>query len=170
MGRQARAKRKRHELHQEHRAAMLGLNDAAGAPDVQARLASHHDSECATLKERDRAGQAARLQAEGWVLRLENLDGLGMWDHVRWGLRIVHSVARELDGHAWAHVSVSTREGTMPGWLETRNAGWVMYPERPGLIVVAPRGTHVSLAEVAHVWYCLTADPVPDFSHGIGSI
>jgi hypothetical protein len=170
MGRQAKATRKRRELRQEHRAAMLHLNDAASAPDVQAWLASHHDSECVTLKERDRAGQVRRLEAEGWVLRQENLDGLGIWDHNRWGLRIIHSVARELDGHAWAHVSVSTREGTMPTWLETRNAGWLMYPDRAGLIVVAPASAHVNLGEVAHVWYCLTASPVPDFSHGIGSI
>lgn len=170
MGRQARAKRKQHELRQEHRAAMSVLHDAAGDPDVQAWLASHHDSECVTLKERDRAGQVRRLEAEGWVRRQENLDGLGIWDHVRWGLRIIHSVARELDGHAWAHVSVSTREGAMPGWLETRNAGWVMYPDRAGVIEVAPADTHVNLGEVAHVWYCLTAVPVPDFSHGIGSI
>jgi hypothetical protein len=58
----------------------------------------------------------------------------------------------------------------MPTWLETRNAGWVMYPGRLGLVVVAPEAAHVRLAEVAHVWYCLTAEPVPDFSHAIGSI
>lgn len=170
MGSQAKAKRKRRELRQEHSAAMLKLNDTAARPDVQAWLASHHDAECVTLKERDRPGQVRRLEAEGWTLRQENLDGLGIWDHRRWGLRIIHSVARELDGQAWAHVSVSTREGTMPTWLEARNAGWLMYPDRAGLIVVAPADTHVNLGEVAHVWYCLTAAPVPDFSHGIGSI
>jgi|HubBroStandDraft_6_1064221.scaffolds.fasta_scaffold00062_96 hypothetical protein len=171
MGTQARAKRKRRELRQEHRAAMAKLNDKAGAPEVQAWLASHHDAGCAALKERDRPGQVRRLEAEGWVLRQQNLDGLGMWDHRRWGLRILHSVARELDGHAWAHVSVSAREGTMPTWLETRNAGWVMYPDRAGVIVVAPVSSHVGLAEVAHVWYKLTGAPaVPDFSNGIGSI
>jgi hypothetical protein len=170
MGRQARIKRKRHELRQEHHTAMARLHDTASAPDVQAWLASHHDSECVALKERDRPRQVARLEAEGWLLREQNLDGLGIWDHRRWGLRIIHSVARELDGHVWAHVSVSAREGTMPGWLETRNAGWLMYPDRLGMVVVAPRSAHVNLGEVAHVWYCLTADPVPDFSHGIGSI
>ena len=125
MGRQAKAKRKRHELRQDHRAAMLTLNDAAGAPDVQAWLVSHHDAECVTLKERDRPGQVARLQAKGWVVRTEEAwTAWVMLGSLRWGLRIVASVARELDGQAWAHVSVSTREGTMPGWLETRNAGW----------------------------------------------
>src|SRR6266566_3609913 len=120
MGQQARHKRKQHELRRSHQEQMRVMHAAAGEPQTQARLAEFHDEECRTLKEADRGGQAHRLEGQGWKLREPNLDGLGVWDHRRWRLRLIHSIARELDGQVWAHVSVSNPENTMPHWYQVR--------------------------------------------------
>jgi hypothetical protein len=169
MGQQARAKRKQRELLQAHQRDMAGMAAMAADPVVQERQASLHDDECAALVERDRHAQAERLTARGYRLRYANNDGIGMWD-LRRQLRILHSVAREADGNAWAHVSVSNPGNTMPTWYEVRDAGWLLYPRAYGIIVVAPPDGHVNIANVAHAWYCLTAPSCPDFTHGMGTI
>lgn len=128
------------------------------------------DGEAAARHGADEAAQSARLARAGFRHRLAAADGLGTWDHDRFGLRIVHSLARELDGEIWAHISVSRRDGALPGWYEARDAQWLLYPGEPGVIVVAPQSQHVNLAEVAHVWTCLTKAAVPDFTHGLATI
>ena len=146
------------------------MAQAADDLGVQQRLGELHDEECAALVARDRHAQAGRLTARGWKQRYPNLDGIGMWDHRALKLRILHSVAREADGQAWAHVSVSNPGNTMPTWYEVRDAGWLLYPQAYGIIVVAPPDGHVNIANVAHAWYCLTAPSCPDFTHGMNSI
>jgi hypothetical protein len=171
MGQQARAKRVRRGLVRQDVARLQELNEQARAPEVQARVAAFHDAECQRIKDRDRPGQLARLTAQGWQERTRNRDGIGVWDHRRWRLRLIHTVAREQDGGVWGHVSVSTAERTMPTWAEARDVGWVLYPGQFGIIVVAPQDKHVSISEVAHIWYRLDGAPsCPDFSHGFGSI
>lgn len=114
--------------------------------------------------------RAPVLQINGWVLRADAFDGLGMWDHPGRGLRTIHSIA-EHGGDVWVHVSFSRRDGKMPTWEE---AQWgfrqVMGPDALGLIVIAPESEHVNKAEVSHVWHCLTRRPTPDFTEGTGSI
>ena len=114
--------------------------------------------------------QVARLTAQHWRQRSTANDGLGTWDQPQWGLRIIHSVARELDDQIWAQTSVSRRDLTFPSWAEVRDAQWLLYPARAGVIVVAAQDKHVDQREVAHVWCCLTRDAVPDFTRGMGSI
>lgn len=146
----------------------LGAMDAeiSGSPAYAALVAATHDDRVRALTAADLPGQAARLAGAGWRQRAEGDDGAGIWDHRRaGGLRILHSVTREADGQVWGHVSVSHRSGALPGWYELRDAQWLLYPDRAGLIVVAPRAEHVDLSEVAHAWTCLTASPVPDFRH-----
>lgn len=112
-----------------------------------------------------------RLVDRGWVRRNgDPMGGLGTLDHRRTGRRLIHSVARELDGLLWSHVSFSRRDGKMPSWEETRNLFWLVHPLELGVIVVAPRSEHVNMGEVAHVWACLDGRPVPDFTRGTGSI
>jgi hypothetical protein len=80
-------------------------------------------------------------------------------------------VARAGDGQVWAHVSVSHPSNVMPDWYTVRNTGWLLYPGQFGIVVVAPRSAgHVNIANVAHVWFCLTAPSCPDFSMGMGTI
>lgn len=168
MGSLAREKRKRRELLAEQRQRSAALNERFRDPETQARLADMFDAECEALRDRHAPGQRERLTAAGWRQREENNDGIGIWD--RRDQRIVQSVARETGGQVWAHVSLSNRANTMPTWYEVRNAGWLLYPSRFGIVVIAPESRHINIANVAHVWYCLTAASCPDFSHGMDSI
>jgi hypothetical protein len=168
MGQQAKLRRSRRAMLTEQREKSARLNEAARSPEMQARLASLHDEECARQVEVYRHDQVRALDAAGWESREQNRDGIGTWDRRR--ARIVHSVAREEDGQVWAHVSLSNAENTMPGWYEVRNAGWLLYPGQFGIVVIAPQSSHVNIANVAHVWFCLSGPTCPDFSHGMGSI
>ena len=111
-----------------------------------------------------------RLEACGWVQRVDAVDGLGCWDRPKNGLRLIHSLAREEDGNIWAHVSLSRRDRRMPSWEETADVWRLVYPDVYGVIVVAPESHHVNIAEVAHVWGNLSSQTVPDFTRGVGSI
>jgi hypothetical protein len=152
-------------------AARRAANEAmATDPGWQAVASAFWDEQCGELRDGDAPMQRERLCNDGWTHRERNNDGIGVWDHRDRGLRILHSLSREADGQVWAHVSVSRRSGLMPSWDQVRDAGWLLYPRRFGIIVVAPKASHVNRAEVGHVWYCLTAASCPDFSHGLGTI
>lgn len=118
---------------------------------------------------------AARLLLLGWVQRIQGGDGLGCWDQPRPAdgrspLRLIESSAVELDGHVWSHVSISRRDRVMPTWEQVREAFRLIHPDRYGVVVIPPADKHVNIAEVAHVWCDMTADTVPDFTRGTGSI
>jgi hypothetical protein len=110
------------------------------------------------------------LRGGGWEGIFEGADGLGAWGHRRLQRQLIHSIARELDGEVWAHVSVSRRDHRMPNWEQVRDIWRLVYPDTLGIVVVPPEDKHVSLAEVAHIWGCLTRPAAPDFTHGLGSI
>lgn len=112
----------------------------------------------------------ARLQKAGFRQVVAGEDGLGMWDNTRSGLRIIHSMAWELDGEVWSHVSISNRSGYMPSWGQTRDAWRLIHPDKVGVIVVPPKSEHVNIAEVAHVWGSITGRTTPDFTRGTGMI
>jgi hypothetical protein len=113
----------------------------------------------------------ARLKRHRWICRAPGADGLGLWDHNARGVRLIHSMAVEEDGNLWAHVSVSRSDGVMPSWEQTRDIFHeVAGDDALGIIVVAPKSEHVNIAEVSHVWHCLSMRPVPDFTHGRGTI
>lgn len=167
MGRQAKLTASRRKLDAERRAANREMAESDWAQEL---AGSFWDEGCARLRDRDAAGQRGRLDAAGWICRERNQDGVGVWDQPRLALRIIHSVCREGDGGIWGHVSVSRWSGIMPGWERVRDAGWLLYPGRFGIIVVAPESAHVSLFEVGHVWFRLDGPSCPDFSHGLGTI
>jgi hypothetical protein len=168
VGRAAKRTQARRSALRHHQEEMRQLGEQWQDPVMQEKLSGLFDDQCAMIRDADRAAQMGRLHAAQWRLREENRDGIGHWRRRDMGL--IHSVAREADGQVWAHVSVSYADNTMPGWYEVRNAGWLLYPSRFGIVVVAPENRHVNLANVAHVWYCLTGLSCPDFSHGFGTI
>lgn len=116
-----------------------------------------------------------RLLLMGWIERIPGADGLGCWDRpssrpvVEPGLRLIHSIAR-CEGEIWSHVSVSRSDRRMPTWEQTRDVFRLVHPHEYGIIVVAPVENHVNIAEVAHVWACLSRPYVPDFTHGLATI
>jgi hypothetical protein len=167
MGQASKMKRARRASAAGQARRMQELDDQARArPDLiaeQARAAA--DTGLHLLIDAMLPAQRARLEAGKWRCVIEGADGLGMWEHHRQRLRVVHNVSREPDGHLWGHVSVSTGEGDMPNWYLVRDAHRLIYPDHPGLIVVAPESSHVNLSEVAHTWTRLTGgDPIPDFA------
>lgn len=113
----------------------------------------------------------ARLLRHRWKCHTPGADGLGRWVHRARGLGMIHSVAIEQDGELWEHLSLSRSDGKLPGWEQVRDVFHeVCGPNALGVIVVPPMEEHVDIAEVAHVWHCLTKRPLPDFTRGMGSI
>jgi hypothetical protein len=112
-----------------------------------------------------------RLARRRWKQVVQGADGLGAWRHGPRQLHLIHSVAYEQDGELWEHVSVSRADGTMPTWVQVRDVFHdVCGDDALGVIVVPPKSEHVNIAEVAHVWRCLTKRPLPDFTQGTSSI
>lgn len=112
-----------------------------------------------------------RLLRHRWVCHTPGHDGLGSWMHRARGLGLIHSVAIEQDGDLWEHISLSRSDGTLPSWEQVRDVFHeVAGPEALGIIVVPPKSEHIDLAEVQHVWRCLTKRPIPDFTRGGRSI
>ena len=113
------------------------------------------------------AAAKARLQRHRWVCVKPGGDGLGAWKHNARKLAMIHSVAVELDGELWEHVSVSRFDDELPSWEQTRDVfREVAGDDALGVIVVPPKSEHVDIAEVTHVWHCLTRRPLPDFTRG----
>jgi hypothetical protein len=112
------------------------------------------------------------LSGGGWQVVFPGEDGLGCWDKKRgrYQLRLIHSIARELDGDVWAHLSVSRRDGVLPTWDQARDVWRLLYPDITGVVVIPPETDHVNLGEVAHIWGDLTRPAVPDFTHGLKTI
>lgn len=164
MGNRARIRadaRKRAKVQKRNLQAMVA--DFEASPEFQDLIARVDDPRVREIMDRDHPAQKARLHAAGWVWRKSTPNG-SVWDLPRTMSRIVHSVLPYDDGEVWGHVSISHRNGGLPGWSEVRNAQWLFYPEAKGLIIVAPEIEHVDISEVAHVWTCLTTGvPVPDF-------
>lgn len=112
-----------------------------------------------------------RLKRNRWVHIQRGADGLGAWKHRARGLGMIHSIALEQDGEVWEHISLSRADDQMPSWAQVRDVFHeVAGPEALGIIVVPPKSEHVNIAEVAHVWRCLTRRPLPDFTRGHGTI
>ncbi|HEY2201939.1 MAG TPA: hypothetical protein VGH56_08620 [Solirubrobacteraceae bacterium] len=113
----------------------------------------------------------AHLHRNHWKQVTKGVDGLGSWIHRPRKLGMIHSVAYEMDGELWEHVSLSREDGKMPTWEQTRDVFHeVCGPNALGIIVVPPKEEHVNIAEVAHIWHCLTRRPLPDFTRGLGTI
>ena len=113
----------------------------------------------------------ARLTRHRWKCLERDVAGFGLWQHRARGLAVIHTVSTELDGELWEHFSLGRLDGHMPGWEQTRDVfREVAGVDALGIIVVPPSAEHVDIAEVAHVWRCLTRRPIPDFTRGGKSI
>lgn len=145
--------------------AELGVDPEA----VVAAREAAWDEGVAAAVEASRPALAARLVEARWTLASAAADGLGCWVLRRRGLRLIHSLSRE-DGALWAHVSLSRADRVMPSWEQVRDVWRLLYPETAGVVVIPPAASHVSRAEVAHVWGNLERPAVTDFSHGLGTI
>lgn len=129
--------------------------------------------------------QAARTlpQDEAWAILSPMLDRLRVdWRVVetrddglslihRYRRRIVVSVARELDGKRWIHASIS-HPNRIPDYddlFELKEA--VFGPAGKAVMVFPPRDQHVNIhPRCLYLFGCVDGDPLPDFTHGTGSL
>lgn len=105
------------------------------------------------------------------------VDGVGNGgDGQSWqlmGLRVIWSCADELDGRPWLHVSAS-REVSIPSYSDmTLVKRLFIGPTRYAYSVWADTNKHVSIhPNCLHLWSVLDdgPQPLPDFTHGLGTI
>jgi hypothetical protein len=141
------------------------LAEMASRPDIVA----HHEAQLADEElqarwQADAPGQHARLTEAGWVRAFPGDCGLGGYAHRLLRLQLLHDIAREPDGSLWSHASATyTGLDRLPAWEVMRDIHWLLYPDRAGVQVMAPRSQHVNIGEVAHIWTRLDAPSVPDF-------
>jgi len=87
------------------------------------------------------------------------------------GLKVMLSGIREDDGQLWMHLSVS-RERVVPNWEQLATVKALFLGDELMAVQVFPRrADHINIHRFClHLWCCLDADPVPDFSSGTGTI
>lgn len=107
----------------------------------------------------------------GWfvVPEFDSNDGR-MWRSTD-GLRVIASVAQELDGKFWLHISFS-RKDKIPGWFDMKRVKNAFIGQYATAIqVFPPEAQYVNIREtVLHLWHCMDGNTIPDFTHGTGSI
>lgn len=146
----------------------LGEEQIAATADAieRRKLAEKSDPELQTWRSRF----GGMIIPAGWVERHVLSDGR-LCDHPKRGLRVIVSLAREDDGQVWVHASMSRRDRQLPTYEQMgRLYREFMSPDLPAYQVFAPEAEHVNLAEVLHLWQCLTARVTPDFRAGGVSI
>lgn len=87
------------------------------------------------------------------------------------GLAVIVSVATELDGKRWLHVSCSRAE-RLPSWFDLRRVKNVFVGEdKKAIQVLPPQTEYVNIhPNVLHMFHCLDGDALPDFTQGSGSL
>jgi hypothetical protein len=105
-----------------------------------------------------------------WRRLAESEDGEA-WE--TGGLRVIYSIAVELDGYCWLHVSAS-RPDRLPSYSDMKRVKSLFIGDtRTAYSVWAPTSKHVSIhAHALHLWCPLNAiiEPLPDFTRGGRSI
>jgi hypothetical protein len=83
-------------------------------------------------------------------------------------LLVLVSCATQTDGHPWLHVSVSRKNREIPTWTVMSEVKDLFIGEaRTAIQVHPPRVKHISIHPgVLHLWACLDAEVLPDFSAG----
>ena len=106
----------------------------------------------------------------GWLLDEGRADG-ARWVNTKLRISVIGSVAQELDGQTWAHVSIASPD-RMPSYedLVYLKRHW-LGDDRKAIMVLPAKAEHVNIHGFAlHLFCCLDEDPLPDFTHGSGSI
>lgn len=119
--------------------------------------------------ERTRAAIHGRLDPKLWTMFQDGDDGEA-W--TCGDVRVIWSVAKELDDRHWLHVSVS-RSTRLPSYSDmTRVKDLFIGDDAIAYSVFAPDAQHVNIHQnCLHLWAPLDGDlPLPDFTRGGRSI
>ena len=84
---------------------------------------------------------------------------------------VILSESVELDGRTWVHFSTA-RPDRVPNWDELVEAKELFLgAESKAVQVLAPRSEWVNIHPYClHLFVCLDADPLPDFTRGSGGL
>jgi len=86
------------------------------------------------------------------------------------GRVVILSGSREQDGNRWLHVSMS-RADRLPSWEDLRECKELFIGDRVAVQVFPRKAEYVNIhPNVLHLWSCLDAEILPDFTRGSGSI
>lgn len=104
-----------------------------------------------------------------WHILVAGMDG-AMY-RKRTGPTVIMSASVCLDNKCWLHVSTSTPT-RLPTWCELIEVKDIFIgPKRKAIQVFPSRAEYVNQHPYAlHLWSCLDADPLPDFTEGMGTI
>lgn len=105
----------------------------------------------------------------GWKLVEPNLYG-GLYRGPK-GLKVLVSVMNESDNNDWLHVSLSHKD-RLPTYEEMKQVKALFVGrDRQAIQVFPPESNHVNVHPYClHLWCCLSANPLPDFTRGLGVI
>lgn len=105
-----------------------------------------------------------------WEKVSDSADGAA-WRSPKYGLRVIATAARELDGKRWLHVSVSHGSRAV-NWEDIgRVKSHFIGNGRTAIQVLPPTENYVNIhPNCFHLWHCLDGDVTPDFTRGSGSI
>jgi hypothetical protein len=148
---------------------LTGSRVAAIDADVQ-RLQRVRDAGLVWARFRDRLPTAAGPPA-GWRLLQRGGDGAAYRLAAGGHMTVIESVAKEVDGRAWHHVSLARRDRD-PTWREciAVKEAFIGLDEE-AYMVGPPAARYVNLGDhVLHWWHCLDVPEgavLPDFS-GVG--
>lgn len=106
------------------------------------------------------------LLPRGWYIVQAGQDG-ALYSALLERICVIESLATELDGKRWHHVSVS-RPDRMPSYEDLCfvKKHWIG-EDRYAYQVFAPRTKHVNIHQYClHLWSCLDGPALPDFTRG----
>jgi len=114
--------------------------------------------------------RAERKIVPGFRLTRKLEDGCSYYSDSR-GIVVIQSASKELDGKLWLHTSYS-RKNRIPTYQDTQFIKKHFIGDDKKAISVYPKKSeHVNIMPYClHLWTCLDADPLPDFTQGSGSI
>jgi len=106
----------------------------------------------------------------GWRVLDTKLDG-ARWINPKRRMIVIASTAIEQDGRSWLHLSIS-HEKRMARYEDLcyLKRHWAGIDSK-AIEVYPPADEHVNInPRVRHLWVCLDADPLPDFTHGLQTL
>ena len=105
----------------------------------------------------------------GWRLLFRSEDG-ARWERIFTGHTLILSGSVESDGRRWLHMSLA-HPSRLPSWDELRSAKEWSLGDIKAVQVLPPRREYVNIhPHCLHLFACIDADPLPDFTRGSGSL
>lgn len=104
----------------------------------------------------------------GWICAEARLDGAAYVNIAAGGMSVIESIATELDGRRWHHVSVA-RPDRVPTWDDIAMVKRVWLGHGVLAIqVIPPTSKHVNIHPYClHLWSCAELGSLlPDFTRG----